>query len=94
MSPFGVGNPKPLFKTEGVEVTAAPRVMQNRHLKLFVRKQGRVFEALGWGKADWAESIALGERVDLAFSLQVSEYLGEERLSLILEDIRFPSSAE
>lgn len=92
MSPFGVGNPKPVFATEGVELTSAPRIMQNKHLKLFVRKDGRVFEALGWGKASWAESLTRGDRVDLAFGLQVSEYMGEERLQLILEDIRASSS--
>jgi len=92
MAPFGVGNPKPVFKTEGVEVTAPPRVLKNKHLKLFVKKDGRVFEALGWGKADWAESLQRGDRVDLAYALQVSEYLGEERLQLILEDIKSNSS--
>jgi single-stranded-DNA-specific exonuclease len=88
LSPFGVGNPKPVFKTEGVEVTAVPRTMQNRHLKLFVKKEGRVFEALGWGKAAWAESLRKGSWIDLAYGLQVSEYQGEERLALILEDIK------
>ncbi|NOR15397.1 MAG: single-stranded-DNA-specific exonuclease RecJ, partial [Candidatus Aminicenantes bacterium] len=94
MSPFGVGNPKPVFVTEGVEVTAEPRVLKNRHLKLFVKKDSRVFEALGWGKAGCAESIRRGGRVDLAYALQVSEYLGEERLQLILEDVKPNSSTD
>jgi single-stranded-DNA-specific exonuclease len=92
LSPFGAGNPKPVFATEEVELTSSPRVMQNRHLKLFVKKDGRVFEALGWGKAKWAEALTRGDHIDLAYGLQVSEYLGEERLQLILEDIRTPFS--
>ncbi len=53
-----------------------------------LKQDGRVFEALGWGKSDWISQVRKGDRLDLVFSFQVSEFLGEERISLILEDIR------
>ncbi|MGA2361411.1 MAG: single-stranded-DNA-specific exonuclease RecJ [Candidatus Aminicenantales bacterium] len=86
--PFGVGNPKPLFLTENVEILSDPRILQRKHLKFLARQNGRVFEAVGWDKADWSHVLRRGGRVDLAYSLLVSEYLGEQRVSLSIEDLR------
>jgi single-stranded-DNA-specific exonuclease len=86
--PFGVGNPKPLFVTEGVEILSAPQILQRKHLKFLARQNGRVFEVMGWDKADWSHLLRRGGRVDLAYSILVSEYLGEPRTSLSIEDLK------
>ncbi len=86
--PFGVGNPKPMFVSQGIEILTAPKLLQGKHLKFLARQNGRVLDAVGWDKADWIHLLRRGARVDLAFSLLVSEYLGEQRLSLSIEDIR------
>lgn len=88
LSPFGVGNPKPVFLTEKAEVIREPQEIKGKHTKLLVNQNGRIFVALGWDRNDWAQSIQRGDRIDLAYSLQFSEYLGEERLTLSLEDIK------
>jgi single-stranded-DNA-specific exonuclease len=86
--PFGVGNPKPLFLAENVEVISEPQVLQRKHLKFLVRQNGRVLEALGWDKADWRPVLRRGSRVNLAFSLMMSEYLGQQKVSLSIEDLK------
>lgn len=86
--PFGVGNPKPVFLVPGAEAAGAPRILKNKHLKVPVRQNGRVFDALAWDRADWAERFRPGARLDLAFALDLSEYLGRPQVSLVLDDIR------
>jgi single-stranded-DNA-specific exonuclease len=88
LNPFGVGNPKPLFIAENVEVISDPQVLQRKHLKFLARQNGRVFEALGWDKAEWRHVVRRGSRVSLAFSLMMSEYLGEQKVSLSIEDLK------
>lgn len=88
LSPFGVGNPKPVFLTERIEVVSRPQLIQDRHTKFLVKQKGRTFEALGWEKPDLTWRVQKGDIVDLAYSLHFSEYLGEEKLSLSLEDVR------
>lgn len=88
LEPFGVGNPRPLFLTENVQVVSAPRRLQDRHIKLLLKQNGRYYDAVGWNKSAWAQDIKKGSRIHAVYSLQIKEYLGEERLSLILEDIR------
>jgi single-stranded-DNA-specific exonuclease len=86
--PFGVGNPKPLFVADEVEVVGEPQVLQGKHLKFLARQGGRVFEALGWDKSDWRHVIHRGGRVSLAFSLGRSEFMGETRTNLVIEDLK------
>jgi len=88
LSPFGIGNPKPVFLTQKAVVVGEPRKIKGKHSKFLVRQNGRVFKALGWGREDWAENIQKGDRIDMVYSLLLSEYLGEEEISLSLEDVR------
>ncbi len=86
--PFGVGNPKPVFVTDGAELVGEPQTIRGKHLKLLVRQSGRLIEALAWERADWALRLRRGERLDLAFTISTTEYLGRPKTSLVLEDIK------
>ncbi len=86
--PFGAGNPKPVFLTERVVVANSPRKLQDKHVKFLVKQNGRTFEALGWDKGEWADSLEMGDEIDIVYSFQFSEYWGEQKLSLSLEDFQ------
>jgi single-stranded-DNA-specific exonuclease len=86
--PFGVGNPRPVFLTEKAEVVGPPQNLKGRHAKFILRQGGRVFEAIGWDRGDWAQHVAKGGRVDLAYTFQFSTYLGEERPYLCVEGLK------
>lgn len=88
LSPFGMGNPKPVFFTQGAEVARDPQKIKGKHSKLLLKKNGRFFEALGWSRVDWARDFQKGEKIDVAYTFQFSEYLGEMKLSLSIEDIK------
>ena len=88
LSPFGVGNPPPIFLTKGAEVARQPQSIKGKHSKFLLKQKDRFFEALGWDRIDWALEYQRGERIDVAYSLQFSEYLGETRMSLSVQDIK------
>jgi single-stranded-DNA-specific exonuclease len=88
LEPHGVGNPRPVFLTEGAEVAAPPRLLKEKHIKLMLRQAGRTFEAIGWDRGEWAGLFPAGSRVDCAYTFQTSNYLGEERLYLGLEGLK------
>lgn len=85
LEPFGCGNPTPVFATK-VEFRSPPRVFKEKHLKVTVRQAGRSYDALGWGMAHKAPSMA--GQGEIAFTLAESNYQGEENLELILKDVR------
>lgn len=76
--PFGVGNREPVFLTRGATLTAAPRVIKEKHVCLDLAQQngGPRLSALGWSRAtDWlahcsALQLAKDSRVDLAYRLR------------------------
>jgi single-stranded-DNA-specific exonuclease len=37
LEPYGVGNPEPVFAARGVQVTAPPRILKDKHVKLKLR---------------------------------------------------------
>ncbi len=88
LSPFGVGNPRPVFAAKGVEVAAGPQVLKGKHLKMWLRQDERTFEALAWDRADWADRLTKGSRIDAAFTFLFSTYNGENRFQLSLEGIK------
>lgn len=86
--PFGVGNPRPVFVAEEADVLSEPTVVQNRHLKFWARQSGRVFEVMAWEKAKCWPHLRRGSCLDLAYSLQFSDYRGRRQITLALEDLR------
>jgi single-stranded-DNA-specific exonuclease len=88
LAPFGVGNPKPTFLSEGVEVVGPPQILQGKHLKFLARQDDRLIEVLAWDRKEWSGEIRTGRRLDVVYSLRSSTFLGEEKYSLSLEAFR------
>lgn len=89
LAPFGAGNPKPLFEARGVEVVDGPRRLKEKHLKMALRQNGRIFRAIAW-RAVEREQLITDHRqsLDLAFSLEQNSYQGNEFLELSVADVR------
>lgn len=83
--PWGQAFPEPLFDGE-FEVRSI-RVLGDRHLKLEVMQAGRTCEAIAFRHFDHddAPEVAPGQRVRLAYRLDVNQYNGTERLQLVVE---------
>jgi single-stranded-DNA-specific exonuclease len=48
LAPFGAGNPRPVFAARGVEIIDGPRTLKERHLKMALKQDGRIFRAVAW----------------------------------------------
>ena len=89
LEPFGSGNPRPIFHASAVSIVDGPRLLKDRHLKMTVKQEGRVFRAVAWRAADRAAFLTTHrERVDLAFSLMENHFRGETSLELSVADAR------
>jgi len=82
MEPFGMGNPEPKFVARGAVLTKAPKLLKEKHAKLYLtagqpKQNGngtsyrRSFAAMGWRMAErtTAEALAQGDSVDLVYSI-------------------------
>jgi single-stranded-DNA-specific exonuclease len=89
LAPFGAGNPRPVFAAHGVEIVDGPRKLRERHLKMALRQDGRIFRAVAWRAAERHEYLEEHRSaVDVAFSLDQNQYNGESYVELTLADVR------
>ena len=92
LAPFGAGNPRPVFAARGVEIIDGPRKLKERHLKMAIKQEGRVFRAIAWRAAERHDFLeAHKAALDVAFSLEQNQYNGETYVELTVADIREPA---
>ena len=85
LEPFGVGNPQPVFLTKNVDFVGYPRIVGKDHLKIKVREDNIVFEAIGFGQADAVKSIEMGKKVySIFYHLRESKYRNRKEVQLHL----------
>jgi single-stranded-DNA-specific exonuclease len=88
LEPYGFGNPTPVFVARDAGLTAPPRILKEKHLKLRVAQGAAAYDALGWNMAGQAAGLAAGQRVDLAFTLDENTFQDVTTLQLVVKDVR------
>ena len=91
LEPFGASNEVPVFAFRKVLVDGIYPIGNGKHLRIRFKKAGMVFYAVYFGMTAEEFPYVQGEIVDVAATCEVSEYGGEERVSVKIRDIR-PSS--
>ena len=94
LEPFGAGNPRPMFVARGVRLLQPPRVIKDIHLKLRVGEGSpngatrRPQDVVGWRMAERArsESLVVGDRLDLAFTVDYNTHPDFGGVQLTLSD--------
>jgi single-stranded-DNA-specific exonuclease len=94
LAPFGAGNPRPVFVARGVEIIDGPRILKERHLRMALKQDGRIFRAVAWRAAERHDYLAAHKAaIDVAFSLDQNQYNGETFVELTLADLRESAEA-
>jgi single-stranded-DNA-specific exonuclease len=89
LAPFGAGNPRPVFSARGVEIVDGPRKLKERHLKMSLKQDGRIFRAVAWRAAERHDFLTEHKAaLDVAFSLEQNQFNGETYLELTLADLK------
>ncbi|MFA7252815.1 MAG: single-stranded-DNA-specific exonuclease RecJ [Candidatus Paceibacterota bacterium] len=91
MSPFGVGNPKPLFLFEKIKIENVKMFgKENNHLELiFQNSRGRNIKAIGFFmKTDtFGRELKNGDHIELLANFEKSTFRGFDELRLRIVDI-------
>ena len=94
LEPYGAGNPLPVFVSRQAKLVQAPKILKEKHLKLRVvpeNNDGRwqkAHEVVAWRMAERSaqEALALGDVLDLAFTLDYNDHPDFGGLQLTLVD--------
>jgi single-stranded-DNA-specific exonuclease len=89
LAPFGAGNPRPVFAARRVEIIDGPRKLKERHLKMALKQDGRIFRAVAWRAVERHDFLTEHKAaLDVAFSLEQNQYNGETYVELTLADLK------
>jgi single-stranded-DNA-specific exonuclease len=86
LAPCGPGNPDPLIAVLGLTVTRV-RAATGGHSQLTLRRERDVLDGIAFGRADIAETVHEGDRLDVVARLTSRAFGGYESLQLDIRDV-------
>jgi single-stranded-DNA-specific exonuclease len=86
LSPFGTGNPEPVFCLNSQKLSNQ-RLVGANHLKFTLRADGQIMNGIGFGLGSMME-LSQNNLVDLAFTLRLNTYQGKNNWEINLVDLR------
>jgi len=85
LAPYGPGNPQPLVAVLGLTVIRVRRAGDG-HTSLTLRRSRDVLDGIAFGRADIAELVHEGDRIDVVARLASRRFGGLESLQLEIRD--------
>ncbi|MBI5614148.1 single-stranded-DNA-specific exonuclease RecJ [Candidatus Gottesmanbacteria bacterium] len=87
--PFGFGNVEPVFALFGVKIMEVKKIgKEGKHVKLKIQVGDDMHEALVFNGTAYAPWIAVGNTVNLCFTLDMNTWNGRSTLQLKARDIK------
>ncbi len=92
LRPFGEGNPEPILASRQMEIMEVRKMgSKENHLKLFLSGNSddpKILEAIFFYKAGEFSHLQKGDIIDAAFNLQKDNWNGNQKIQLVLVDLR------
>ena len=89
MAPFGPGNLSPVFASSHVQASGI-KIINEKHIKFTARQEGQnqKFEVIAFNMIDKIDLLQCGIPFEMAFTLELNEYMGYRSIQLVAKDIR------
>ena len=86
--PCGAGNPQPLFALVGATINSVVPLKNGKFIRLNIGRDGYNFNALCFMYSEQNFPFSKGDVIDIAFNLEISEYLGKTTVNLMVKELR------
>lgn len=89
-SPFGEDNERPIFASKAVNIIDIANMgIDGKHIKLKLRSSNsRLKNAIGFGQAEEWKDLKIGDKIDIAYFVDLNEFNGRREVQLRIVDIR------
>lgn len=88
LEPFGEANKVPLFLIRNLKIDSIRALSEGRHLKLTLRDENFVINAIGFELGYLAEEYRIGDRIDVVGTLEINSFNGFSSIQINMKDIR------
>lgn len=87
--PHGPANMRPIFLTSGVQIVGYPQLMNERHIRMKIRQNGAVLDAVGFNLAHHYNKIGVGDKLlDVVYQIDENTWQGRTTVQLKLRDLK------
>jgi single-stranded-DNA-specific exonuclease len=87
-APFGPQNMRPVFLTRNLQIWGEPYIVGNNHLRLRVKKEGQVFDCIGFGMGDMVKPLSMkGIRIDMAYVVELNFWNDTYKIQLRIKNL-------
>jgi single-stranded-DNA-specific exonuclease len=96
LTPFGFGNPEPVFATRGVKVLDVRKIgVDGKHLKLRLVSRSEAIkqfnnyyiDAIAFNMGNLYSDLTSNQLIDIAYTIGIDEWNGKKGLQLIIRDL-------
>lgn len=75
-APFGPANMRPTFLARGIEVAGTPRVVGKNHLRMKLRQNGAIFDAIGFGLGSLLSRVNGARKpIECVFTIEENDWI-------------------
>lgn len=87
LEPFGEANKMPMFAFKNMRIDSIRALSEGKHLKLTLKEDNKIINAIGFNIGNLAEEYRIGDRVDIAGFLEINTFNGTDNLQINIKDI-------
>lgn len=88
LEPFGEANKMPIFAFKGLKIDSIRSLSDGKHLKLTLKSENNIYiNAIGFNLGNLASDFVIGDKVDVAGSLEINSFNGVQSIQINLKDV-------
>ncbi|MDD3839776.1 MAG: single-stranded-DNA-specific exonuclease RecJ [Clostridia bacterium] len=89
LSPYGVGNPRPVFRCDDMTIEDIKCFgKDDKHLKLFLSKGEHEFVAIYYGNGHLKDVLSKKQKINILFNLEINDWNGVDNIQLNIKDLK------
>lgn len=88
LEPYGMGNACPVFYATELNIFQIRALSEGKHIKLVLNSGEYSIEAVGFNMGELLDVLQEGDKVDIAFSIDINIYRGARQLQILLKDVK------
>lgn len=88
MKPYGQSNQVPVFLYKGVKVSAIRTIKDEKHLKLVLKDDRSLIDAVGFSMGARRDEIRIGDKIDVVGTIELNTYNTPKTIQFVLQDFK------
>ncbi len=88
LKPYGQSNQVPVFLYKGLKVAAIRTIKDDKHLKLVLKDDKSLIDAVGFSLGSRRDEIRIGDKIDVVGNIELNSYNTPKTIQIIIQDFK------